>query len=434
MEKPRGLLGLARELRDLIYDVLAEEEDFTELMHTCSQLRKEILSRMPGGELIDFTRAHSDEDLRQQTHNSIQTKTTNLIAEPWDLVSSLDEPEDHIRPLNIYFRGGWLNWSSREILDAWRVLTDWEYSVGLSYMRPPNSGHIRILELNRPRARNAISRALLYSLREEIDAIHAQYDAATGDELPQPSWKQRFGGAAGPDEKGPTRALIIASAVDSCFCSGADLKERKTFTQEETAAFLTTLRASLTSLSALPIPTISAIGSIALGGGLEFALATHFRVMSSNAVVGLPETRLGIIPGAGGTYRLPALIGVARARDIILTGRRVSAAEAYFLGIADRLVEVIPEGQEEAAEGEPPKVDAEKLLFQARRDVLSESVNLAAGICEGGPVAVRAALQAVQRPIEESENMMYERVVATEDRNEALKAFQEKRKPVFKGR
>lgn len=97
----------------------------------------------------------------------------------------------------------------------------------------PNSGHIRILELNRPLARNAISRALLYSLREEIDAIHAQYDAATGDELPQPSWAKRFGGAAGQDEKGPTRALIIASAVDSCFCSGADLKERRGFTPEE---------------------------------------------------------------------------------------------------------------------------------------------------------------------------------------------------------
>ena len=97
----------------------------------------------------------------------------------------------------------------------------------------PGSGHIRILELNRPKARNAISRALLYSLREEIDAIHAQYNAVTGEEQPQPSWKQRFGGTVGQDERGPTRALIVASAVDSSFCAGADLKERKTFTPEE---------------------------------------------------------------------------------------------------------------------------------------------------------------------------------------------------------
>lgn len=97
----------------------------------------------------------------------------------------------------------------------------------------PNSGHIRILELNRPAARNAISRALLYALREEIDAVHAQYDAASGDEVPQPSWKKRFGGVAGEDQKGPTRALILASAVDTSFCAGADLKERKGFTKEE---------------------------------------------------------------------------------------------------------------------------------------------------------------------------------------------------------
>jgi methylglutaconyl-CoA hydratase len=97
----------------------------------------------------------------------------------------------------------------------------------------PNSGHIRILELNRPAARNAISRALLSSLRDEIDAVHAQYDAATGDELSAPSWDKRFGGIAGDDQKGPTRALILASAVDTSFCAGADLKERKTFTQEE---------------------------------------------------------------------------------------------------------------------------------------------------------------------------------------------------------
>ncbi|AEO68271.1 f9a38b36-56e3-492c-8f91-9ee70a3ab0b0 [Thermothielavioides terrestris] len=308
--------------------------------------------------------------------------------------------------------------------------------IRVTNLPAPNSGHIRILELNRPAARNAISRALLSSLRGEIDAVHAQYDPATGEELPTPSWNKRFGGVAGDDQKGPTRALILASAVDTSFCAGADLKERKTFTQEDTAAFLHSLRTTLTSLSTLPVPTISAISSLALGGGLELALATHFRVLTSNAVVGLPETRLGIIPGAGGTYRLPALIGIPRARDLILTGRRVSAPEAYFLGIADRLVEVRPESEEQAKEWEAlEEHEREKrVLDTARRLALSEAVRLASEICEGGPIAVRAALRAVEEPRESVENSMYERVVRTEDRDEALKAFAEKRKPVFKGR
>jgi len=142
------------------------------------------------------------------------------------------------------------------------------------------------------------------------------------------------------------------------------------------------------------------------------------RVLASTAQVGLPETRLGILPGAGGTYRLPALIGLGRARDLILTGRRVSAPEAYFLGIADRLVEVLPE------EG----------MTRAKEEVLREAVRLAGEICDGGPVAIRSALKAVGYAREEVENEMYERVVGTEDRNEALVAFREKRKPVFKGR
>jgi methylglutaconyl-CoA hydratase len=159
-------------------------------------------------------------------------------------------------------------------------------------------------------------------------------------------------------------------------------------------------------------------------------------VLSTNADVGLPETRLGIIPGAGGTYRLPALIGIPRARDLILTGRRVSAPEAYFLGLADRLVEVAPESEEQAKEwGAMEDKEREKMILDlARRSALSESVRLATEICEGGPVAVRAAIRAVEEPRETVENNMYERVVRTEDRDEALKAFGEKRKPVFKGR
>ncbi|KAK2608106.1 hypothetical protein N8I77_006739 [Diaporthe amygdali] len=307
--------------------------------------------------------------------------------------------------------------------------------IRVTNLPAPNTGHIRILELNRPSARNAISRALLTSLRGEIDDVHSQYDASTGEELAAKSWNKRFGGAAGQDDKGPTRAVILASAVDSSFCAGADLKERRGFSPEETAAFLALLRSTFTNISALPIPTISAISSLALGGGLELALSTHFRVLSSNAVIGLPETRLGIIPGAGGTHRLPALIGIGRARDLVLTGRRVSAPEAYFLGIADRLVEVVPESEEDVEKlKNGDKGAADKVLSLARRDALSEAVRLATEICEGGPVAVRAALQAVQRPHEEVENAMYDRVVKTEDRDEALKAFGEKRKPVFKGR
>ncbi len=186
--------------------------------------------------------------------------------------------------------------------------------------------------------------------------------------------------------------------------------------------FLKNLQSTFTNLSNLPIPTISAISSIALGGGLELGLCTSLRVFGSSAIVGLPETRLAIIPGGGGTFRLPRLIGLNRARDMIITGRRVSGAEAYFLGLCDRLVEITPE-------------DA-KHEGQARAKVLDVSLQLAKDICEGGPIALTQAMRAVngwQRG-QEAENEAYSVVLQTEDRLEALKAFAEKRRPVFKGR
>lgn len=262
----------------------------------------------------------------------------------------------------------------------------------------PHCGSIRVLSLNRPATRNAISRQLLAELNHQVNSIHEEGD------------------------NGPTRALILASDVDSSFCAGADLKERASFTPEDTANFLTTLRGTLTSISQLSVPTISALAAPAFGGGLELALTTHMRVFASTVTVALPETRLAILPGAGGTYRLPALIGLSRARDMILTGRRVAAPEAYFLGLCDRLIEITAEdAQEEGA---------------TRKKVLHEAIRLAREICEGGPIAIKAALAAVEGCAlgEKAENAAYELVVRTEDRDEALEAFREKRKPVFRGR
>ncbi|KAK0308818.1 hypothetical protein LTR01_004697 [Friedmanniomyces endolithicus] len=279
-----------------------------------------------------------------------------------------------------------------------RHSTSLSSSVKLSSVPAPHSGSIAVLSLNRPRARNALSRQLLSELSSVIEGLHAE------------------GG------KGSTRALILASESDDAFCAGADLKERLTFTPEDTQAFLKDLRATFTRLSTLPIPTISAISSTAFGGGLEIALCTNFRVMSSTATVALPETRLAIVPGAGGTYRLSALIGENHARDLILTGRRIMGAEAYFLGLCNRLVQVSEEQQKEPG--------------AARGMVLEQAVEMAKTICEGGPVAIRAAAQAVDgwKQGEKSENAAYEVVLPTQDRTEALKAFGEKRKPVFKGR
>lgn len=266
----------------------------------------------------------------------------------------------------------------------------------------PHTGKIRVLLMDQPSNRNALSRQFCKDFGEQIEIIRSQQSAKISNDS--------------------IRALILASNLDNAFCAGADLKERKSMSPQETKEFLTGVRNSCTDLENLPIPTISAVSSYALGGGLEIALCTTLRVFATTAVVGLPETRLAIFPGAGGTYRLPRVIGLDKAREMILTGRRVSGAEAFSLGICNRLVEISD--------------DEENMGAVARTNVLEEAIDLAKQICEGGPIGVQQALVAVNAWQQGEEGMLgpYKIVTETEDRNEALRAFGEKRKPVYQGR
>ncbi|GFF35622.1 methylglutaconyl-CoA hydratase, mitochondrial [Aspergillus udagawae] len=255
----------------------------------------------------------------------------------------------------------------------------------------PHAGTIKVIRLHRPDAKNAISWQMLRELSSEIEEIHHEYHATK------------------------TRGLIIASAVDGIFCAGADLKERKQMTPAETKSFLTSLRAVFSRLAALPVPSIACVSGKALGGGLELALCCHLRVFAADAVVALPETRLAIIPGAGGTYRLPNIVGVSNALDMVLTGRSVPAKEAAAMGLCNRLVGI--DGNEEAQKGL----------------VLEAGLQLAENICNAGPLAVRAAISALTYSCEAVENAAYDSVLMTKDRNAALEAFSEKRKPILIG-
>lgn len=211
------------------------------------------------------------------------------------------------------------------------------------------------------------------------------------------------------------RCLLLTGAGERAFCAGADLKERRSMPLERVPAFVRNIRALMDDVEAMPQPTVAVINGFCFGGGTELALACDLRVAAAHAELGLTETSLAILPGAGGTQRLPRLVGKSRAKDLILTGRKLGAAEAERIGLVNRA----------AAPG---------ALHAAARE-------LAAAIAANGPVAVRAAKDAIDRGSElplaqglEHEARCYERVLGTEDRLEALAAFAEKRKPRFTGR
>ncbi|ORY08314.1 enoyl-CoA hydratase/isomerase domain-containing protein [Basidiobolus meristosporus CBS 931.73] len=243
---------------------------------------------------------------------------------------------------------------------------------------------ISVLSLNRPAAKNAISRKLLNEFQEALQEL-------------------RFG---------DTRVVILRSLVDGVFCAGADLKERATMTPPEVTKFLTQLRQSFRDLETLPIPTIASIDGAALGGGLEMALCCDLRVAGSGAKLGLPETKLAIIPGAGGTQRLPRLIGISQAKELIYTARVLNNKEAAEYAIVNHAVDSSYE----------------------------KSLSIARAILPQGPVAIRMAKRSIdcgtQFDIDsglDTEQLCYAQVIPTQDRLEGLRAFKEKRKPVYKG-
>ncbi len=250
-------------------------------------------------------------------------------------------------------------------------------------------GTIAVWTIARPERMNALSRPTLLALGE------LAREAVGNDSI---------------------RAIVITGAGDKAFCAGADLKERQGMSENDIRVQVGLYRSELGPLDRSPKPVVAALNGVAFGGGLELALVCDMRVAAAHVQLGLPETTLGIIPGAGGTQRLPRIVGEARAKEMILLGRRLGADEALAWGLVNR---VTPAG----------------------KSVVDDTVEWLEPIANGAPIAQAAALEAIDRSFDstlelglELERVSYDRVLVSEDRREALAAFAEKRKPRFSGR
>ena len=246
-------------------------------------------------------------------------------------------------------------------------------------------GDLAVLELNRPEALNALSFAILGEIGAALDAA-----------------------AAMPD----IRALLVAGAGDKAFCAGADIKELRHRTMMEQQRGAEFGQAVFAKLDALPVASVALVDGFAFGGGLELALACTFRLAGPRAQMGLPEIKLGLIPGYGGTQRLPRLIGEARATEIILTGRTVEPEEARAIGLVSDIYEgdALEAGRAFAGRFTRFGLPA---LYLARR-----------AIRRGTDLPLREGLQA--------EAELSTLAFRTRDAEEGMAAFQEKRAPEFR--
>ena len=217
------------------------------------------------------------------------------------------------------------------------------------------------------------------------------------------------------DDPGEVRCVLLTAAGERAFCAGADLKERNGMSDAQWQAQHAIIERQYQTLLELPVPVIAAVNGHAFAGGLETILACDFAYAVPTARFALTEVTLGIMPGAGGTQTLPRAVGERRAKEIILTGRPFTAAEALDWGILNKLC--------------PP----ERLM--------EEALATAAAICANAPLAVRQAKTAIHAGLQldlanalKFEIEAYNRLVTTEDRREGIRAFNEKRPPRFTGR
>jgi enoyl-CoA hydratase len=247
---------------------------------------------------------------------------------------------------------------------------------------------VTLLFVNRPQVLNAINRETLAEIGDAARAFVA--DPGQG-------------------------ALVITGQGEKAFISGADINELAPLGPAAAEDISRFGQAVVDILEQSPKPVIAAVNGYAFGGGCELALACHMRLASENAVLGLPEVKLGIIPGYGGTQRLPRLVGPGRALELVLSGRNVKADEAERIGLVNR---VVPQAE-----------------------LVNEAVKLAQAILKNGPLAVAAALECVVRgmqlPLEQGlrfESGRFGILAASEDMHEGLQAFLDKRPANFKRR
>jgi enoyl-CoA hydratase/carnithine racemase len=245
-----------------------------------------------------------------------------------------------------------------------------------------NHGVVAEIRLNRASARNALSTRMAEQLTATAGAV-----GDTG-----------------------ARAVVLSSADPEAFCVGADLKERDRFTDADFMGQRIIFRRAFGSVLHLRVPIVAAVHGFALGGGYELALCCDLIVADESAVVGLPEVRVGIVPGGGGTQLLPRRVGYGVATDLILTGRHVAAAEAARLGLVDRLV---PAGND-----------------------LDAAIELAGQMAGNSPVAVSNARNAIRRGLDvdlaaglDIEDAAWRATVFSDDRREGVRAFVERRRP-----